>query len=332
MRFGPSIHRRGSGSVAVAATLALALAGAVAAAGCGDRPAPPLRIGLSVWPPYEMPFLARELGYLPDLDLDLVDMRTPDGVMRAYRNGMIDGVALTAEYAVDFATFGGDDRIILAIDVSNGADALVARADVPDLAALRGKRIGAENEALGLHVLTRALATAGLTRADVTIVPIDLASQRAAFEAGEVDAVVTYEPTRTQLLRTGAHELFSSRQMPDEIVDVLVMRQAVLDQRPAAVRALIDGWLRAVDYARAHPADAARRMAAREGMTPEEVAASFDGVVLLDRAANLRLLGGPAPALVPTLRRLAATMVEFRLIDAVPPVETLVTDAMVRER
>ncbi len=310
--------------------LGASIALAFVAAGCEHSEPPPLRIGLSVWPPYEMPFLARDLGYFEDTSFHLVNIRTPDGVMRAYRNGMIDAVAVTAEYAVEFAALGGDDRVVLVIDVSNGADALIARPEIADLAGLRGKRIGVGLQALGLHVLRRALDAGGLSLDDVTIVPMDLAGQPDAFARDLVDAVVTYEPTRTNLLDGGARQLFSSAQMPGEIVDVLVMRQTVIDQRPREVQALVDGWLRAVNRYRADPAGAARRMAPREGMTPDAVIDAFHGIMLLDREANQRMLGGRQPTLVPTLERLAQTMVEFRLLDHAPPVDDLVTDALVR--
>jgi NitT/TauT family transport system substrate-binding protein len=118
--------------------------------------------------------------------------------------------------------------------------------------------------------------------------------------------------------------------MPGEIVDVLMMRESVVKAREREVRAFGDGWFRAVDAFRADPAGMARLMAAREEMTPAEVVAAFERVVLLDRAANRRLLGGSAPALVPALDDLARTMVDFRLIDTAPDVASLVTDTLVR--
>lgn len=40
-----------------------------------------------------------------------------------------------------------------------------------------------------------------------------------------VDAVITFEPEKTKILQQGAHTLFSSAEIPNEIIDVLVVRK-----------------------------------------------------------------------------------------------------------
>lgn len=289
-----------------------------------------MRIGLSQWPPYEMPFLARDLGYLDGVPVELVDMRTPAEVRRAYRNGLLDGVAVTTQYAVEFAAWEGDDRIGLVIDVSDGADALVARRDIDTVADLRGKRIGLENTTLGPMIALRALEKYGVARDEVTFVPIDFPDQRAAFESGAVDAMVTYEPVRSQLLNLGGKVLFSSHEMPNEVVDVLVVHGKAIDSRLSDLRRLTDGWFRAVDYVAAHPDDAARRMAPREDLEPAQVQSALQGVRLLDRSENLALLSGPHPVLLRGLERTTAAMHTLDLMDVEPDFSELVTDQVVR--
>jgi NitT/TauT family transport system substrate-binding protein len=47
------------------------------------------------------------------------------------------------------------------------------------------------------------------------------------YAAGEIDAAVTFEPMRSRLKAAGARVVFSSASLPNEILDVLVIRQEV---------------------------------------------------------------------------------------------------------
>lgn len=86
---------------------ALALLAAVLAAGCGQRAEHPLRIGLLVWPAYEVPYLARHLGYYDGLDVQLVEFQSPAEALRAYRSEGIDAVAV-ADRATNRRMLAGD--------------------------------------------------------------------------------------------------------------------------------------------------------------------------------------------------------------------------------
>jgi NitT/TauT family transport system substrate-binding protein len=142
-------------------------------------------------------------------------------------------------------------------------------------------------------------------------VHLDVGAQEAAYRANQVDAVVTFEPVRTRLLAAGARELFSSRQIPGEIVDVLVVHEEFVRRQPDQIRQLIAGWFRALDYRRSEPDAAAEFTARRLKITPAEVQASYDGLYLPDESENLRLL---SDGLAPTLERLRATLLREGLV------------------
>jgi NitT/TauT family transport system substrate-binding protein len=125
---------------------------------------------------------------------------------------------------------------------------------------------------------------------------------------------VTFEPVRTRLLAAGARELFSSRQIPGEVVDVLVVHEEVLKRHRERFEQLVAGWFRALDYMAREPALAAAFTAKRLKVTPEEVVASYQGLELADASSNARLLGGE---LLPTLRRLQRTMLSKGLLQQV---------------
>lgn len=308
--------------------LRIAIAGvwlAIAATtGCENPPGEPLRIGLLVWPAYELPYLARHLGYYDGLNLQFVEFHSPAEALHAYRSDGLDAVAVTVDYLIQLGSGDPSHRAIMVINVSNGADAVLVRPSIKTLPDLRGRRVGVERSALGAYMLRRMLDRAGMTRQDIEVVPVDLPDTPAAYRNGRVDAVVTYEPYRARILAAGAVELFSSRDIPGEIVDVLVTRADVIMSRHLQLQGLIDGWQRAVDYLEEHPHTAAEVLARRERLSPERYLQALENIDLAGRDDNRRMLGGPSPALREALKRTESVMREQSFIHEAIPVNPLI--------
>jgi len=271
--------------------VAIAVLGMAGLAGCGAVPDEPLRIATNVWPPYELLYLARERGYFAaeGVQVELVDFSSYNGALAAYHQGQIDALMATLNEIQNRDNFLDPPVVVLVLDYSFGGDAVVARPGLGSLAALRGRRIAYEESALGSYVLERALGAGRLTTADVTILNRLPEEAEKEFRAG---AVVTYEPVLGRLLAGGgATVLFSSRQMPGEIVDVLGARPAALRERHEDFRRLARAWFRALADFQANPADAAAIMARHENVGADEFLRGLEGSHIPDRTENLRLLG-----------------------------------------
>jgi len=294
------------------------LAGAVlplaALGGCTRRAEPALRIGTNVWIGSEPLYLARELGKLDPAHVHLVEYPSASEVLRAYRNQAIDGMVISLDELFGLVVDGFDPRVVLVVDISHGADAVVGRAGTRTMRDLVGKSIAVEGGALGAFVLSRALALSDMRAGDVKVVHLESNEQPAAFEKGQVDAAVTFDPYRTQMLRAGGQTLFDSTRIPGEIVDLLAVRRGVIDERPQAVAALLAGWFRALEFMRAEPQDAARRMGMRQQTSAEEFLQALRGLHVPSREENLAMLGGPTPALATTGQRLMTLMLEAKLL------------------
>lgn len=298
--------------------LAISLAGWLVSCSGGPAP-PPLRVGLLVWPGYELFFLAREQGLYPDEDIQLVSFRSPAEVVRAYRAGLLDAVALTLEYAIQIESEEPGQAIVLVIDTSDGGDSLIARKGIDTLADLRGRRIGVEASALGVFFSRRVLEKAGLSVKDVHLVPIDVGDQERAFLSGEVDALATFEPTRSKLLAAGAHELFNSRDLPGQILDVLLVRDELIRRRKPDLSRLVHGWFAAQGFLVREPSAAAAAMAPREKLSPTAFLAALGGLDLTTRGENRSFLTaagpGKAPGLVSVIAHRTALLRRYGLVD-----------------
>lgn len=295
----------------------------MAGAAC-SRPEPsPLRVGTNIWPGYEPLYVARHLGYLDTNQVRLVEFTSTSQILRAFRNGAIDAACVTIDEALLLAQEAADVRLVLVFDISNGADVIMAKPGIADLKDLKGRRVGAETTALGAYVLMRALQSSGLTPRDVQIVPLEVSEHESAFKRGDVDAVVTFEPTRTKLRNFGARQVFDSSEIPGEIVDVLAVRSQYLQAHPDAVEHLLQGWYRTLNYMKEKPQDAARIAAARMGSTAEEFLASFEGLRLPDATETRRMLTGDPPLLLKNAQALADVMREHGLLQKEVEIQSL---------
>jgi len=279
--------------------------------GCTKEPVEPLHVATNVWTGYEPLYLARSLGYFSDASVRLHELPNSADVIKAFRNKAIDVAALTLDEALLLLQDGIAARIMLIMDVSNGADAIMASPEIRTIKDLKGKRVGVESLAEGAYMLSRALEKGGLEPGDIRVVQVALEEHENAYLLGQVDAVVTFEPVRTKLLARGAHIIFDSSRIPGEIFDVLVVQPGMDRSHAGELRQLEEGWYMAVAYLRTDSFDACRRMAKREGLTPEQFQSALGGLNIPDKAASRRLLNGTFLA---TARYLVDVMLQEKLL------------------
>jgi NitT/TauT family transport system substrate-binding protein len=301
----------------------------VSLAGCGE-PEPILNVGTNPWPGYEGMYLAKQLGYYNNTSIRLHNFGSAQEAMRAFRNGALDAVAVTLDEALQLAENEQQPRVILVFDVSRGADVLLARPTIASLADLRGKRLGVETSALGAYMLTRILQKANIKPTELTVVSITLDKHEEAFKTGQVDAVITFDPVRAKLMAAGARELFSSRSLPGEIVDVLVVRASALRSHQQGLQKLVDGHFLALQTLRRDPAAAALRLAPRGDGSADALRASWQLMELPDRPLNQRMLGQGEGSLLAALRGLENVMRQYGLLRSAVDTRDLLDDRFVR--
>jgi len=271
-------------------------------------------MGATMWPGFEPFYVARELHFWREDQIKLLEYTSTAELTRAFRNGTVDGGLLSLDEALRLIEDQQDVKVLVVTDISNGADVIMAKPEFHSMKDLRGHRIGAETTGLGAYVLFRALELSGLTPADVEIVPLEFSEQQPAFDRGLVDAVVTYEPVRTQLKNAAARQIFDSTLIPGEIVDVLVVRTTYLAKSPDNARLLVQAFYHALRYAREKPDDFVRIAAARENETPQEFRQAMTLLRVPDAQQGPAMLAGTPSPLQKQAESLAAVMIQKRLL------------------
>ncbi|MBM3393843.1 MAG: hypothetical protein FJY37_04245 [Betaproteobacteria bacterium] len=245
----------------------------------------PLVIGINSWPGYEFARLAREKGYYQDegVQVKLVELPSLSDSRRAYERGQLDGMFSTVVEVLQAKQHGERQPVIAWVtDYSNGADVVLSVPSIKSVRGLRGARVGLELGSLNTYLLARSLDTVGLSLTDVTLVNLASTELATAVRSGEVDAVVTYPPMSLELEKSlRMRPLFSSAEIPGEVLDVLSFDATVLAQRQADVRAMLRAYVRAAQYARDHPDEAYRIMATQAGLSVEEFKQAIEGGIEL---------------------------------------------------
>ncbi|WP_372738410.1 ABC transporter substrate-binding protein [Neptunomonas sp.] len=258
--------------------------------GCTSEQPGTLKVGTNVWPGYEPLYLARASDLWEPGRISIIEYNSASEVLRAFRNDSLDVAALTLDEAISLIADRPDTRIFMGIDFSAGADVVIVQPDIEVAGELRGKSVGVESTAVGAYILARFLEVNQLVLSDINIVFMAVDRHAQAFSQREVDAVVTFEPVKTQLLKQGGRTLFSSNDIPGEVLDVLVTRQDVIQKKAKQLQALTAGWFQSLTIIKEHREVALLKMAPRMGISSQELDIAMQGLKLLDSEDNQHLL------------------------------------------
>jgi NitT/TauT family transport system substrate-binding protein len=279
-------------------------------------------IAWSVWTGW-MPFrLMQAKGLLARRAADkgiavkLIEFPVYMDSVTAFAAGKVDGCALTAMEALQPAAAGIDTVAVVVNDTSRGGDGVLVRG-IADLRGLKGKEILLSELSVSHYLLVRGLASVGMTEADVRIKNTDGDEAGKAFVADpKVEAVTTWNPHLFQATEAGKGKvIFSSADIPGEIIDLLVVNRRALDDAPALAGVLTEAWydaMRLIEDPATHD-DAIAIMAASAHASVDEFTKMMAGTDLYtDRARGAAFL--EADTTKATMERIRAFSLAHGLI------------------
>lgn len=288
-----------------------------------------MRVGSIVFPGYELAFLAREKGWLDEREVRLVELLSNTDTLRALAAGQLEAAMLTLDEMVSARADGVDLRAVLVLDVSHGADVVLARPPLT-LREMAGRRIAVEDSAGGAIMLSAVLVAAGLRIEQVSKVSFSLDRSVSFYRDRQADFIISAEPWVGQLERLGARRVFDSTHIPGRIVDVLAVRADAMKRHATALRHLVAAHLRARAYWQSNPTEAAALMTARLQLGPAEVLQAFRGLQLLDVQEN-RVWMQRDGKLAHTLQSLQQAMLQDALLQQALSEQALIDPSFLPE-
>jgi NitT/TauT family transport system substrate-binding protein len=259
--------------------------------------AKPVRIGIEPWLGYGQWDIAAEKKIFAAQGLSnvkLVNFTQDKDLNAALASGQLDAANVATHSAMVMAAAGLPIKIVMLLDFSLKADAILADKDIASIAALKGLKVAFEQGTTSDILLNYALHANGMTIKDVEVVPMPASDAGSALIAGRVPVAVTYEPYISAALAQGSKVklLYTAGIDPGLISDVLVVRDDMIKSRPDAVKALIQSWGAALADYKADTLGGRAIIAKAVGDTATNLATAFDGVRYYSLEENKTALSG----------------------------------------
>jgi len=242
-----------------------------------------MNIATVVWIGYGPFYVAESLDLFKKygLSVNLNVFSDPALIPAALAGGSVQGAMETYDQVIGQVAKGMSQRVVMPIDYSNGGDAIVAVNAITKISQFKGKEIGFNPLSPSDFLLSYALKTNGMSEKDVKPVSMTPESVPAAMASG-MPIGVTYEPSVSQILGQGGgkkfHVVFSSRNAPGLIADVLVFDDKYIQSHPQQIAGVIHAYLDGMAYMKAHPDEAAKIIGKFMGISADDVKAQMPGV------------------------------------------------------
>ncbi len=164
--------------------------------------------------------------------------------VEAFVAKQVDACVMTNMETLDMPAASGIDSTVLIVgDYSNGNDALLTRNGVSGK-GLAGNEVYLVELSVSHYLLARYLDSIGLDERDVTVVNTSDADIAPVFLANTAQqAVITWNPMVMQIAQApGVKIIYTSADIPGEIIDSMVVRTDVLQANPELGKALVGTW------------------------------------------------------------------------------------------
>jgi NitT/TauT family transport system substrate-binding protein len=243
-----------------------------------------MKIGTIVWIGYGPFYVAEALDLYKkyNLKVSLQVFSDPALIPSALASSAIDGAMLTYDQVVGQVARGQTQKVVMPIDYSNGGDAIVTNGSIMTVADFKGKKIGFNPLSPSDVLLSYALKKSGLSNKDITAINMTPEAVPAAMASGQMPIGVTYEPALSQILSQGGGKkykvIFSSKDAPGLIADVLVFNDKAIKARPAEITGMMKAYLDGMAYMAAKPEESAKIIGKFMGISAKEVKDQQAGV------------------------------------------------------
>lgn len=177
------------------------------------------------------------------IQIDLIRMDYIPSV-EAYTAGKVDACVMTNMEALDIPSASGvTSSAIIVGDYSNGNDAILTRNNI-GLNNICGKDILIVQLSVSHYLLARAMEKNGKNEKCVKLINTNDSDIAPAFLANpKKPVVVTWNPLVMKIQKEDkVTNVFNSSQIPEEILDLLVVNSKTLSQNPELGKALTGAW------------------------------------------------------------------------------------------
>lgn len=273
-----------------------------------------IKIGIVEWTGYDPIKIALTHDFFDDIKVEVITYPTIAEEKEAFESGLVDIACLTIPEVIESNERINDASVITILDISTGADVMVAKPYITNVKDLKGKTIALEENTLSKYILYRALQKAGLGLEDVSTIFIEYGEHQSTFSKRMIDAIITYEPTKHKLLSSGAKNIFDSSMLNREIIDVMVVRESIQLVKKEEIQKVVNGWYKSLEYMKEHN-DASLSFLAKEmKVSKDEYTLVLEGLSIPDKTENKALLENSGEKIIEDYNRVSQYINKINLM------------------
>lgn len=277
-----------------------------------------LKVVAHPWPGYSLLYLADHLNMMNHSLVRMIETPTATANIRALGSGIIEAACLTLDEVLTAREQGISLTVVGILNVSLGADTVLALPNIDKNKSFKGLRIGVETTATGAIMLAGFLEHFDLKPNEVSIVYMRIDEHEKAFEALQVDLLVTFQPVKSRLLAKGHIEVFNSAQLSVKILDVFAVRTSILKSHRNGIKEALSAHFRGLRAWQTEPDKHVEFLAGHLRLSESNVIQMFSEIELLSLDDNKKWLSGQAPKILESLSTVSNKMLANGLLKSVP--------------
>lgn len=215
--------------------------------------------------------------------------------LKSFTNGPVQLTAMNAG-SLDFGYLGpgalwipASGKAKIAVINSIGfTDRLVAQPGITSVQQLKGKKVGVPTGSSGQMILDLALAQAGMTEKDLTVVNMDPSTEVTAFSSGQIAAAGLWYPLITTMQKQVPHlQVLAGDQTfypATTFVSAFITTNSLASKDPARVKKFDRVMQAANDYRKSHVQAALADSAALMGVPASQYTTEISNLNFLSSA------------------------------------------------
>ena len=208
-------------------------------------------------------FVAQEKKMFEDqgLTVELTQFNNGGDLMTAMASGDIDVGYAGITPVMSSISQGVPVKVVSGAQVEGSSIVANKNSGINTVADLKGKTVATPGEAtIQNMLLTSALTQAGVSTSDVEFTTMKAAQMTDALKAGQVDAMIIWEPYASIAVKNGDGKLIetSGEIIPGHPCCCVVAREDFINDHGDALAKVLEAHKNATDFTNANPAEAAK--------------------------------------------------------------------------
>lgn len=286
-----------------------------------DSSAEPIKLAVYPLPsPYfEYAMESLELFTKNNANVELVEFAQYSDVIQALDSGSVDASIMGITEAVTPIANGLDLDIVLMTDYSAGMDGIVAAPGINSVKDLKGKTIATNIGTMNHMLLLTALEQAGLSESDVNITNMSEGDATAALVGGSIDAASIFDPQMSKAAKeSGGKVIFSSKDIPGELSDVLIIKDSIVKDRADEVQGIVDAWYQVQDKYNKDSNSVVDLISPKAELTNDEFYSLLDGIDIATKDYNKEVFANSGEKMTSLVTKVANFLKDADCIESVP--------------